>query len=569
MTIRGALGALLLSGALAAATLPSAGTTAAAEPGAPAARPATARPAHAAQVDRVPAPTVRWERCGNGPQAAVPARAGRLRLECADVKVPLDYDQPRGTQTTLHLAKVPATGPGRRIGTLFVNPGGPGAASSEFAPYAAELLGRRVSARFDVVGIDPRGTGGSGRATCRGDLGRMPRVMYPRTAAETKTQLAFDARVRRACAKSGTALLDHVTTADNARDMDLIRRALGDDKITYYGVSYGTYLGATYAAMFPDRIRALVVDGVLDPVAWSTGDPTQRTVTTPFSTRIKSAPGTYRALIAAFRACREAGEQKCSIAADPRGAWERVLAAADRGEIEDGATYQDVVGLAASTLYDPTYIPSMLDLVGQIDQDLAAPRRARTSDRAAALRQQLESAVAQRRSGPWGVTTSSRRGRIDAQGIGVMCSDTRNPSSPRAWATAARRADRESPWFGSYWTWLSSPCAQQGIGSPADAYAGPWRTRTSYPLLVVGNSYDPATPISGAKKVHQLFAGSRLVRYDGFGHGAIGSGSCATGIMSRYLVAQQLPKDRTVCQARGLFAPPAPEEIWPGGRIAP
>lgn len=563
MTIRGALGALLLSGALAAATLPSIGTPATA---APADGPAAAgRPSYGAQVDRVPAPRVSWDRCGQrSDMAPVPRRA-----RCADVRVPLDYDAPRGARTTLHLMKVPATGPQRRrIGTLFVNPGGPGGPSSQFAPYAAELLGKRVAARFDVVGIDPRGTGGSGSARCTGALGPFPRVLYPHTDAEATRQLAFDARLRRACAKHGSPLVDHLSTADNARDMDLLRRALGDDRLTYYGISYGTYLGATYAAMFPDRVRALVVDGVLDPVAWSTGNPNQRTVTTPFTTRIASGPGTYRALLAAFAACRKAGERTCSIAKDPRAAWERVLEAAEQGRLEDGAaTYQDLVGLAASALYDPTMIPWLLDLIGEFDAGLSAPRHGRVSARAAALRERIESAIEQRPTGPWG--TSARRGVMDVQAIGVMCSDTRNPASPRAWPTAAQRADRTSPWFGSYWTWLSSPCARQGVGEPADAFRGPWRTRTSTPLLVVGNTYDPATPITGAKRVHQLFAGSRLVRYDGFGHGAIGTSRCATAIMGRYLLTQRLPKDRTVCQARGLFAPPAPADVWPGGRIAP
>lgn len=561
VTIRGALGALLLSGALAAATLPSIGTPATA---APADGPATSRPGYGAQVDRVPAPKVTWDRCGQ--RSDMPPAPRRAR--CADVRVPLDYDAPRGAKTTLHLLKMPATGPQRRIGTLFVNPGGPGGPSSQFAPYAGELLGKRVAARFDVVGIDPRGTGLSGHATCSGRLAPVPRVPYPHTDAEVTRQLAFDARLRRACAKHGSPLTGHVSTADNARDMDLLRRALGDDRLSYYGISYGTYLGATYAAMFPDRVRALVVDGVLDPVAWSTGNPGQRKVTTPFTTRIASAPGTYRALIAAFAACRKAGEQKCSIAKNPRAAWERVLDAAEEGRLEGGATtYQDMVGLAAGALYDPTMIPWFLDLVGQLDTGLSTPRDARVSARAAVLRERIQTAIDERPAAPWG--TSARFGALDVQGLGVMCSDTRNPANPRAWVTAAKRADRESPWFGSYWTWLSSPCAQQGIGEPADAFRGPWRTRTSTPLLVVGNTYDPATPITGAQKVHQLFAGSRLVRYDGFGHGAIGTSRCATAIMGRYLLTQRLPKDRTVCQARGLFAPPAPQDIWPGGRIAP
>jgi hypothetical protein len=140
------------------------------------------------------------------------------------------------------------------------------------------------------------------------------------------------------------------------------------------------------------------------------------------------------------------------------------------------------------------------------------------------------------------------------QSSAVICSDGRNPYGARSWVRAGERADETAPGFGSYWTWVSSTCAEGGIGSSADAYRGPWRPRTSYPLLVVGNSHDPATPITGAEAVHELFRGSRLVRYDGWGHGAIGTGACATRAMADYLVGRRLPKDGLVCRGADPFA---------------
>lgn len=558
MTNRLGLWVLSLSAGLLGATLPAVTPVAAA----PAAE-VSSRPSHAAQVAQAPLPAVRWTPC---PATEPPGfRALRGRITCAEIMVPLDYDRPRGPKLRLNLSRVAAARPGARIGTLFVNPGGPGGPSADFAPYAARLLGKRVASRFDVVGIDPRGTGGSGGASCRGELTRpFPRVAYPRTAEQVAVQLGFDDQVRRACRRNSTALVDHVSTADNARDMELVRRALGEQQITYYGISYGTYLGATYAAMFPGRIRAMVVDGVLDPVAWSTGN-ASKPVTQPFSTRIASGAGSHEALTAALTACAQAGPQRCALAPDPQAAWDRVLTAAAEGRlvIEDSTiSYQDLISFAAGALYSSREIPRFLRFVARIDRAIAVPGVARVDSRTAALHRRLK-AVRDRRAaaGPWTpdvalarTRTASRAARtLDVQSPAVMCSDSRNPDGPRAWARAAAATQLTAPGFGPYWTWISSVCAHEGLGSPADSYRGPWTTRTSTPLLVVGNSHDPATPISGARRVHELFAGSRLLTYDGWGHGAIGTGSCVARTMADYLVDRKLPEAGRVCAAKPLF----------------
>ena len=524
--------------------------------------PASAAPDHGAQVARAAVPAPRWAPCPQD-QALhrVLDRARRARATtCASVRVPLDYDEPRGAQVRLRLVRSAATDPARRIGTLFVNPGGPGAPAADFASYAARALGPRVAARFDVVGIDPRGTGGSGRTTCRGELSRArPRVAFPLTRAQADVQLRFDDQVRRACRQDPTALLDHASTADVARDMELVRRALGDRQLSYYGVSYGSYLGATYAAMFPDRVRALVVDGVLDPVAWSTGV-TGRPVTDPFTTRIGSDAGTQEALTAAFAACADAGSGRCAIASAPQATWERVLAAATEGHlVVEGAriSAQDLIGFAASSLYESRAIPSFFRFLARLDRLTAAPGTARPDARLArrtAAQQRRLVGLRDRRAaaGPW-TPLPARTRTLDLQAPAVMCSDSRNPDGPRAWIRSAARADRSAPGFGSYWTWISSVCASGGVGSGADSFRGPWRTRTSTPLLVVGNSHDPATPITGARRVHELFAGSRLLTYDGWGHAALGTGRCVTRTVADYLVERRLPaRDRT-CRAPALF----------------
>jgi pimeloyl-ACP methyl ester carboxylesterase len=203
--------------------------------------------------------------------------------------VPLDYDRPKGKQITLALTRLPAADPGRRIGSLFINPGGPGGSGVEFVQGAGPFLySDEVRARFDLVGFDPRGIIGSTPLRCYDTLDETladfsTPFQFPVTREEERIWIRSDRAIARACAEHGGPILNHMSTASVARDMDLLRRAVGDAKLTYAGYSYGSYLGSTYANLFPGKVRALVVDGVLDPVAWSTGRGNQAR-TLPFST---------------------------------------------------------------------------------------------------------------------------------------------------------------------------------------------------------------------------------------------------------------------------------------------
>ena len=136
---------------------------------------------------------------------------------------------------------------------------------------------------------------------------------------------------------------------------------------------------------------------------------------------------------------------------------------------------------------------------------------------------------------------------------GVACADSVNPTDPHAWVRAADASEHGQPWFGRSWTWASSVCPHWP-GSHADAFRGPWHIKTSYPVLIVGNSHDPATPISGARALHRLFGNSRMFQLNGWGHGALDESRCVTRTFSAYLVHQTLPAGGTVCQPdKGLF----------------
>lgn len=505
-----------------------------------------ARPA--AQVD-VPVPEIDWRRC----------KGWTDEYECASVSVPLDYDKPDGETIRLRILRDPADRPKQRIGSLFVNPGGPGGSSADFAAVAGDDLGKDVRRRFDIVGVDPRGVGGTTNAVCKGtwhDRPTYPLVAFPFTHAHESRWLRVDAAERRFCARNHNAMFDHMTTADVARDMDLIRQALGDEQLTYYGVSYGSYLGETYAAMFPDRVRALAIDGVLDPVAWSTGrrDTGERL---GFSTRLRSGEGAYDALVSGLAECDRVGQRRCPASGDVYGEWRTIIRKARNGELAiDGARirYTDIVSQSLGSLYSRSSYRHLTGYVHSLYRESTAKPHGRVAERwearAARQRDRLQRIWRDRtRRGLYaaGPATAMPRSVVNNPFTGVACADSVNPRNPRAWVRASRRDDYTMPWFGRLWTWSSSICARWP-GSSADAYRGPWKTNTSTPLLVIGNSHDPATPISGARAANRLFDGSRLLMMDGWGHGALGQSECVTERLSAYLLRQELPASGTVCR---------------------
>ncbi len=503
-----------------------------------AAAPAAAAAVPPAQV-QAPVPVLDWEPCedefGDG-------------VECATATVPLDYDEPTGETVDLDLTRVPAGDPAQRIGTLFVNPGGPGGSSRWFAAFFGQLVPREVSERFDVVGVDPRGVGPSAPMRCRSDERQppYPRAFFPTNERQVVAQIRFDRWVRQACAEHPSRIVGHMSTADTARDMDLIRQAVGDELLTYYGISYGTQLGSTYAAMFPDRIRAMVVDGVLNPVAWTTGRGGNSAVR-PFSDRLASGHGAWQSLTAAFAECDRVGPGRCPIAGHATEYWRDVLHRLRRHAFR-GTTYDAVVGSALGTLYDQHSIPFLMREIKRLHRAMfdGGDRRAARAWDGTPLRARADGMDLV--PGPYG---SAGFGRTSNPFAGVACADSDNPASERAWERAGIRSDRRSPWFGRLWTWASSVCASWPAETKEDRFAGPFATTTSNPVLVVGNTYDPATPLHGARAVNRLLEGSRLLVMNGWGHGALATGPCVNRAYRDYLVDQVLPQAGAVCRPAG------------------
>jgi len=506
----------------------------------------------------VPAAEAAPARSGSGTAVAAGASSRVLwspcehrRFDCATVPVPLDYDRPNGATILLSLIRLRATDPARRIGSLLVNPGGPGGSGVDLVLGFGEFLAPEIRARFDIVGFDPRGIARSTALRCFGTPRQWGPAFWadlPLTPAGVDVVAAADRYLAGACAQRGGKIIDHMSTADVARDMDLLRARLGDRRLTFLGFSYGSMLGTTYANLFPGRVRAIVIDGVLDPIAWTTGAAGQQRL--PFSTRIRSDAGAQATLGEFFRLCDQAGAD-CAFSGHSAARFAALRARLLQGPIQvtmDGETfpftYTDLIYGMLGALYSPFAWPFAAEVLALLEQS-ASP--AALGAALADLRQSL--------------------GYVNKRGFphypnfvegfpAVACSDSDNPDSHLDWFTAAESAEAQFGYFGRAWTWASSTCAVWP-GHSDDRYTGPWNAATANPVLVVGNFFDPATRYQGAQTVARLLPNSRLLSYAGWGHTVYGGVSnCIDTAVNAYLISGALPAAGTVCQPEMTpFAP--------------
>ena len=492
------------------------------------------------------------------PSASPAAAAGvppwsecRDGFQCAEVPAPLDYGDPEGEQIGISVIRLPAGDPGQRIGSLMLNPGGPGGSGVEFVRAVAKSLPLELQARFDIVGFDPRGINFSTPLRCFDTfdeaLATLPPFPFPVTPAEERALRTSDDQLAAACAEHGGAILDHMSTADVARDMDLLRAAFGDEKLNYLGFSYGSMLGQNYANLFPSRVGALVIDGVLDPIAWTTGYG-QDGETTPVGTRLGSADGAQDTLDEFFRLCDAAGPD-CALAPDSSA---RFAAMAEQllkhpATITDPVTgetftvtYNDLIAVALGAMYAPFVWSDFAFLLADLEQQLSPEV---LGQRLAVIRTELGLAAAPQEEYPNFVEGF----------LGVLCSDSINPRSFQAWQSAADAADATFGYFGRLWNWTGSACRSWPATAGEDRHLGPWTAATSAPVLIVGNLFDPATPYHGAVAASELLPNSVLLTYGGWGHTAYGSAGnfCVNTHVTDYLLTGQLPEAGTVCEPEG------------------
>ncbi|MFI1938215.1 alpha/beta hydrolase [Streptomyces purpureus] len=456
-----------------------------------------------------------WRECG------VPG------FDCATLRAPLDYARPDGGQVKLAVARAKATGPGERIGSLLVNPGGPGGSAVQYLQaYAGLAYPAPVRARYDLVAVDPRGVARSEPVTC---------LDGPRMDAYTQVdQTPDDARERgllaaaykefaAGCARRSGPVLPHVSTVEAARDMDILRAVLGDEKLSYVGASYGTFLGATYAELFPARAGRLVLDGAMDPSLPAVE--LNRDQTAGFET--------------AFRSFAE----DCLRGPDcPLGSGS-VTAASRR--LKAFFTELDARPVPAGEGRELGESLATTGVIAAMYDKGAWPE----------LREALTGAMGGDGSGLLALADAYYERQGDGSYSNLMfanaavnCLDL-PPSfaGPDAVGRALPSFVKASPTFGEGLAWAALSCTYW----PEKATGAPHRiaAKGAGPIVVLGTTRDPATPYKWAVSLAGQLTSGRLLTYEGDGHTAYGRGSdCVDTAVNRYLLEGTVPPRGMRCR---------------------
>jgi pimeloyl-ACP methyl ester carboxylesterase len=466
-------------------------------------------------------PTARLRPCAQQPM-----------IECGTISVPIDYSKPRGARIDVAVVRARATNAAQRRGALFFNPGGPGGSGVEAVTLGLEDFAS-LREHFDIISMDPRGVGLSQPVECA-----FTPSPPPRDAGRAAFFDAIGPAFLQSCLARSGELATQVTTANVARDLDAFRAALRERQLTYFAVSYGTILGATYAAMFPSRVRAMVLDSALPP-EWF-GD-------FLVGLRNEGAAAAERTLQRLDSLCR--GDATCPL----RGAG--VTATLDKvvGELAaspvtspDGAVTLDgnaVLNLAVNaTFYDeaagwPTYVAA---LAGSAAGDHSI------------FLELLREAKAEQAGQPEGVLASSAF-------YAVVCSDSGTRRGARDYLPAFRQADLAFPHFSvvnpSSYTSLFTPplevapaCAAWPRNPPPQLAAA--RDRVAPPIVLVGNEYDHSTPWTWTRRLaRELGAEASLIHYEGGGHTIVGGSACVDDAVFAYLFDLEAPPPGLSCPA--------------------
>jgi pimeloyl-ACP methyl ester carboxylesterase len=472
----------------------------------PTAAPSTPAPDLARYYDQ----TLSWDECGGG-------------FECTSVTVPRDWAASDTGDIQVSLIRLPAKG--TRIGSLLINPGGPGVSGVDYVRAAKAQYTAPVRDAFDVVGFDPRGTGGTDPVRC------LPPdqldAFYaadptPDDAAEEQELTRSIAELTRGCEERSGAILPYVSTEDSARDMDIIRAALGDDQLSYLGASYGTYLGAVYAGLFPDRVGRMVLDGALDPALGA------------IETGKQQLQGFQAAFDSFVADC--ATHDDCPLPADPVAAGQRIAdfyVSVDANPLPTFDAARPLTeGLANLGIGEALYAPEYF--WDPLRQGL---RQAFAGDGSTLL--SLADLYTDRNS-------DGSYGNLLEANIAINCLDKGSLESVAEAKALVPEYQKLSPVFGAGFAWGTVTC--RDWPTPPVAPSEPISANGAAPILVVGTTRDPATPYAWAQALASQLASGVLLTYDGDGHTAYNRGNaCINRAVEGYLVAGVVPEDGKTC----------------------
>jgi pimeloyl-ACP methyl ester carboxylesterase len=450
---------------------------------------------------------IAWTDCGGG-------------FQCGSLQVPLDYSNPEGKKITLALLRKPASQTAKRIGSLLANPGGPGESGIDFLRSDAHSLSN-LNQRFDLVTWDPRGVAGSSPVTCVSGAQldqylALDSVLDDPQEKQAQIQAIKDFAA--ACQEHSGEILPFLDSASTANDMDQIRQALGDEKLTYLGFSYGTFIGQWYAHLFPTRIRALSLDGVVDPTVAAN------------DALLGQVAGFEKNLQAFLSSCRLSSTCAYARSGDPGTKLTAAMARLDSTPLRVG-NRQLTRSLAMTgvlvTLYNQsfwTYLDLSLTALDQGDGSKLLL---------------LADAYNQRHSD--GTYDNLFNGAYQ----GTYCLDFAVPTDIADYDRLGPAFARASPLFGPWSQYSNLQCAYWPV-KPKHNHE-PLTVDGAPPILLVGGTDDPATPYAEAQSVNQQIPGSVLLTRMGNGHTSYDSDPCSHAAEDAYLVSLTLPAPGTVC----------------------
>lgn len=454
-----------------------------------------------------------WVDCGSG--------------ECAELVVPLSYAEPGGETIEVSVLKVPASSSRNRLGSLLVNPGGPGGSGVDYAAAADFIVGPEVRRRYDIIGFDPRGVGRSAPVDCVSDAeldDYLGMDLTPDDEAEQREAEAVAESFAQSCDRNVGALLGNISTVDVTRDMDILRAALGEEQFAYLGRSYGTYLGAVYAEQFPEGVGRFVLDGALPPDLTSA------------ELSVGQAEGFERATRAWAADCIDEGDCPLGDTVDEVMAGlgdllERLDAdpmpvtgdARIRAMSEGWASY----GMVAA-MYDQGRWAFLTDALRAVVE----------ADDATEL---MDLANEYARRTPSGAYTSN----IMEAFVAVSCLD--RPGDSEGYLEALAEAQRRAPLWGEFMIGPASPCdfwPHEPVGGGPRTIEAPGTP----PMVVVGTTRDPATPFEWSEQLAEQLASGVMVTFDGDGHTAYTRGNaCVDDLIDAFYVDGTVPPDGITC----------------------
>lgn len=457
-----------------------------------------------------------WSPCSDNPQHL-----------CTTMQVPVDYARPGGDRFDLALRKVPATDPARRLGSLVINPGGPGGSGVEYAQYASFVFSPAVRAAYDIVGFDPRGIGASSPVRClsNSDMDLLfSDDPTPDSPAERSKLLADVDGVTKQCAARGGVRARHMSTAEVAHDMDVMRVLLGDARLNFFGGSYGTFLGAMYADAFPKKVGRMVLDSAMSP---------NQTDQQEMTYDIQGFESSIDAFISWCVA-----RPDCALGHDKATARQKIVDLLDTVEKKGLTTTkpglarigEGWVGFAIfMCLYSDTSWPTLNSGLAQA-----------FTGKGDILLAKGMSVVERNADGTYAPTTY-----LQAM-IPVRCADWPRSRTDASLLAAQQKAKVARPLWARMTGELYDNC--RSWPTPGRTEKGTTLAVGADPILVIGNERDPATPIGGTKQLAKDLQSGVLLTSDHDGHGTYYAGnSCVDSAVDGYLLRGKVPADGTTC----------------------